>query len=90
MRTLYLPMKGIYFDQIKSGEKVSEFREVKPIWEKRLEGREYDQIVLTRGYPKKGDPERTLVRPWRGCKRTWINHPHFGPQDVEVYAIRVN
>lgn len=88
MRTLHL--KGTYFDQIKSGEKTSEYREVTPHWEKRLQGREYDQIVSTRGYPKKDDPERTLVRPWRGCKRTWINHPHFGPQDVEVFAIPVN
>lgn len=90
MRTLHLPLKGIYFDQIKSGEKKQEFRAVSDHWAKRLEGREYDQICLTRGYPKKDDPERTLIRPWRGCKRTWINHPHFGPQDVEVFAIPVN
>jgi len=88
--TLHLPLKGIYFDLIKSGEKVEEYRQVTPFWAKRIEGREYDQIELAKGYPPKSDTSRRLIRPWRGYRKTTIMHPHFGPDPVEVYAIRVN
>lgn len=90
MSTLHLPLKGIYFDQIKSGEKKLEYREATPFWDKRLLDRKYDQIVLTKGYPKKGDPERTIRRPWQGCYKKFIRHQHFGDRIVEVYAIPVN
>jgi hypothetical protein len=88
--TLYLPVKGVYFDQIKSGEKTEEFRLVTPFWTKRLEDREFDSIVLTRGYPSGDDVERRISRPWRGYRKTTITHEHFGPDPVQVYAIRVN
>lgn len=90
MATLYLPLKGVYFDQIKSGEKVEEFRQVTAHWAKRLVNRHYDQIVLMKGYPTEDDIERRLIRPWRGFRKTTITHEHFGPDPVEVYAIRVN
>ena len=89
-RVLHLAMKGQYFDEIRSGEKPEEFRLCTPFWAKRLEGRDYDEIQLTRGYPAKGDVERHMTRPWRGWQRKTITHPHFGPDPVEVYAIRVN
>ncbi|MFG6535675.1 ASCH domain-containing protein [Sulfitobacter sp. 1A16787] len=88
--TLHLPLKGVYFDQIKSGAKLEEYRLCTPYWAKRLEGRSYDQIALTRGYPAKGDTSRRMSRPWRGVRKTTITHPHFGPDPVTVYAIRVN
>ena len=50
--TLHLPLKAVYFDQIRDGAKREEFRLVTPYWRKRLEGRTYDRIVLTLGYPK--------------------------------------
>jgi len=84
---LHLPLKGKYFDQIRDGSKSREYRLVTPYWIKRLEGREYDGIVFTRGYPSKDDASRRLERPWRGYERTWIRHPHFGPETVEVFAI---
>lgn len=90
MATLNLPLKGMYFDQIKSGEKVEEYRLCTPYWSKRLEGRDYTGISLTKGYPPKTDDSRRIARPWRGCRKTTITHPHFGPDPVEVYAIRVN
>lgn len=89
-RVLTLPLKGIYFDQIKSGEKEYEFREVTPYWKKRLENREYDKIVLTRGYPKRDDAERRIERPWRGYEITRILHEHFGSNWAFVFAIKVN
>jgi hypothetical protein len=33
---------------------------------------------------------RQLMRPWRGCEQKYITHPHFGPDPVKVYAIKVN
>lgn len=90
MTTLHLPLKGEYFDAIKSGEKLEEYRLVTPYWTKRIEGREYDRIELAKGYPPKEDASRRIKRPWRGYRRITITHPHFGPDPVEVYAIRVN
>jgi hypothetical protein len=90
MRTLQLALKGCYFDEIRDGTKVEEFRLITPYWVKRLEGRDYGQIILTKGYPKADDQSRRLVRPWRGMRRTTITHPHFGAEPVEVFAIRVN
>ena len=86
---LILPLKGIYFDQIKTGEKTEEYRLVTPFWSKRLEGRNYDNVILTRGYPKRTDSERRLVLPWQGYTRKTITHPFFGDKPVDVYAIKV-
>lgn len=89
MADLIIPIKGIYFDQINEGTKPEEFRLVTPYWMRRLEGKTYDRIVLTKGYPKRDDASRRLVRPWRGFRMTTITHPHFGPDPVLVYAINV-
>ena len=88
--TLTLPLKGEYFDQIKAGAKAEEFRLVTPYWRRRLEGRTYDRIELTRGYPLRNDAARRLVFPWKGYRTATITHPHFGPDPVEVYAINVS
>jgi hypothetical protein len=50
----------------------------------------FDQIELTRGYPKRGDDARRLVLPWKGYRLTTIVHPHFGADPVEVFAIDVS
>lgn len=89
MKTLYLPVKATYFDQIAAGTKSEEFRLTTPYWRKRLEGHVYDQIVLTKGYPAATDAARRLVLPWRDYRTTIIQHEHFGLKPVEVFAIRV-
>lgn len=89
MRILTLPLKGEYFDEIKAGTKPEEFRLATPYWRRRLEGRVYDLIELTRGYPKRGDTARRLVVPWMGCRLTIITHRHFGQEQAEVFAINV-
>jgi hypothetical protein len=85
-------LKGIYFDQIASGEKREEYRLASTFWKLRLQGRQYDRIVLTRGYPKGGGVEgRTrLTRKWNGCCIRTIQHPHFGDGPVRVFAIDVS
>lgn len=89
-RNLIIPVKGIYFDQIKAGTKLEEYRLVTGFWTKRLVGRTYDHVIMTRGYPKADDHARRLVIPWRGFQRLKLLHPHFGPDPVEVYAIDVS
>ena len=90
LKVLRLPLKAEFFDAIKAGTKTEEFRLVTPYWTKRIERQEPDLIELTRGYPKAGDLECHLTRPWRGCAIRIITHPHFGPKPVAVYAIKVN
>lgn len=89
MNTLHLPLKAEYFDAIKNGTKLEEYRLATPYWRKRLEGRIYHVIMLTKGYPKRDDRERRLVRFWKSCALKTITHPHFGPDPVEVFAIWV-
>lgn len=87
---LHLNLKGEYFDAIKSGEKVEEFRLCTNYWRKRLMGRDYDGIEIHRGYPKRGDLERTICRTYKGWTIKTITHPYFGGSPVSVFAIVVN
>jgi hypothetical protein len=86
---LILPLKREYFEAIRDGSKLEEFRLANAYWSKRLLGRSYSRIVLTLGYPAWDDADRRLVRPWRGFLRKTITHPHFGSSPVEVFAIDV-
>lgn len=92
MTALTLPVNGIYFDQIRDGTKHEEFRLVTPYWKKRLDGKTFDRIILTRGYPKDGgiEGQTRLTRKWMGFQMRDITHPHFGPDVVSVFAIDVS
>lgn len=89
MADLHLNLKGEYFDQIKAGVKPFEFRLAEK-WARRIIGKSFKRIWIKRGYPKAGDLERIIERPWRGFEVQTITHPHFGPAPVVVLAIRVN
>ncbi len=89
-RTLHLPVKAVYFHEMKAGTKLFEYRLKTDYWRKRLENREYDEVKVKLGYPKADDQERILVCPWLGYEEQTITHPHFGDQPVQVFAIRVN
>lgn len=52
-RVLSLNLMGEYFDAIVDGTKKTEYREYKPYWKTRLEGRDYDEIHFRNGYAKK-------------------------------------
>jgi hypothetical protein len=92
MADLTLPLKGEYFDQIASGEKLEEYRLANEFWRKRLEGKSFDRVVLTRGYPRAGGVEGVtrLTRRFRGWRKTILTHPHFGAEPVAVFAIDVS
>lgn len=89
MADLHLNLKGEYFDAINAGQKSFEYR-LAAKWLHRLSGKSFDRIFIKRGYPKTGDSERIIERPWRGYELQTITHPHFGAAPVEVLAIRVN
>lgn len=84
---LQLAVKREYFDAMKSGEKIEEYRLYNDYWKRRLSLRGYERLIITLGYPKKGDPEKTIVLPYRGFSVKKITHQHFGPEPVEVFAL---
>lgn len=90
MADLQLAVNGEYFDQMKSGEKKFEYRLLNDYWRKRLVNREYDRLIITRGYPRADDSGRRIDVPYQGYKVQSIIHKHFGPDPVNVFAIKVN
>lgn len=56
---LTLRIKRMWFDKIKSGEKKTEYREVKPFYQSRIEGKDLTHCRLIVGYSKDA-PEMTL------------------------------
>ncbi|EHK0699952.1 ASCH domain-containing protein [Salmonella enterica] len=89
MADLQLAVNGEYFDAMKRGEKTEEYRLVNAYWDRRLFGRDYDRLIITRGYPRKDDESRRLVMPYAGYVIKTITHKHFGPDPVKVYAIKI-
>lgn len=97
MANLQLAVNGEYFDQMKRGEKVEEYRLVNPYWCRRLSHghnqqlpRRFNRLIITRGYPRKDDADRRIDIPYDGYEVKVITHPHFGPDPVKVFAIKVN
>lgn len=90
MANLQLAVNGEYFDQMKSGEKTEEYRLVTSFWSKRILARNYDRLIITRGYPKRDDASKRIDVPYAGYEVKVITHPHFGPDPVKVFAIRVD
>lgn len=87
MAILHLNVKSVYFNQIKSGVKNEEYRLCTAYWKKRLIGRQYDGILVKRGYPKIDDLDNQEFRKWNGFQIKTIVHEHFGSEPVEVFAI---
>lgn len=89
MKILTLNLKREYFEQIKSGIKTEEYRLCTPYWQKRLENKNYDKVVIKLGYPKNSEIEKIMEFTWKGYKKRKITHKHFGNDPVKVYAIKL-
>ena len=87
MKNLQLALKGEYFDEIKNGTKIFEFREVNEYWSKRLINKQYDKLIITRGYPAKDDFSKKLEFDYNGYELQVITHKHFGNTPTDVFAI---
>lgn len=85
MKTLHLVVNKKWFDQIKSGEKKEEYREVKPFWEKRL-SKEYDQILFQLGYSKNAPK---MVLELIDKEQREIIHEHFGNIPIQVFVLKL-
>ena len=48
--TLTLILTKLWYDLILCGFKKEEYREIKPFWNSRLEGKSYKQVVFINGY----------------------------------------
>jgi hypothetical protein len=89
MKELRMAVKTEYFNQIKSGEKIFEYRLFNEFWRKKLVGKNYDYLVITLGYPKAGDADKMIKVPYRGYDLQTITHKHFGDAPVNVFALRL-
>ncbi|MBA4822457.1 ASCH domain-containing protein [Pantoea ananatis] len=90
MSTLQIAVNGEYFDSMTSGDKKEEYRLVNEYWGKRLIDRDYDRLIITRGYPKRDDLSKRIDIPYSGFEIKTITHKHFGSDPVKVFAIKVN
>ena len=87
---LTLSLKREYFEAIKRGEKTEEYRLCTPYWTRRLAKMQRgDLFMLMLGYPAKHEQDKRISRLWRGMQIKTIQHPHFGPERVTVFAIDV-
>lgn len=98
---LHLHVKTEYFEAIKRGEKTEEYRLKNDYWKQRLcilgqkrpDGMQpffkwaFEGIVIHNAY--KSGNENRLTFPWRGWTLKTITHPHFGPDPVTVFAIKL-
>lgn len=89
MKILTLNLKREYFEQIKSGAKKEEYRLCTPYWQKRLENKKYDKVILKLGYPKNSEIEKILEFKYLGYEIKTIKHEHFGDDPVKVYSIKL-
>lgn len=49
-KVLFLTLKKRWFDMIAAGEKLEEYRDLKPFFETRLKNRHYDVVIFQNGY----------------------------------------
>ncbi|SIO72848.1 hypothetical protein SAMN05444172_9335 [Burkholderia sp. GAS332] len=88
-KVLTLRLKAGYFHDIAAGAKPLEYRLATQYWRKRIEGRHYDYVLLTLGYPARSCLDLQMLKPWRGYFERLLVHPHFGVDEVDVFAIDV-
>ena len=89
MADLRLAVKREYFEAIKNGQKIEEYRLRNEYWDKRMLGKKYETVTITLGYPKACDQEKIVRFKYIGCILKTITHKHFGVDPVPVYAIRL-
>ncbi|EPZ7066289.1 ASCH domain-containing protein [Salmonella enterica subsp. enterica serovar Bareilly] len=75
MANLQLAVKGEYFDAMIRGEKTEEYRLCNDYWNKRIMFREYDRLIITKGYPKRDDSSRRIDVPYDGCQQRVKSDP---------------
>lgn len=92
MKTLTLSLKKKWFEMIRAGVKLEEYREIKPFWKKRFLYssmqlfQKFDKLVFTLGYPKAGDASRRMeFKTARICIKT--GRPEWGAEPGKEYFV---
>jgi hypothetical protein len=65
-KILHLTLLKKWFDLIAIGEKIEEYRDIKPYWTKRLLSKTFDEIHFKNGYSKTAPFMRVE---WKGIKQ---------------------
>jgi len=83
-KILYLTLKKQWFDMILSGEKQEEYRQIKPYWEKRLDGKKFDIVRFRNGYhPDCPEMDVELIGVYKS-----LGKPQWGaPKDRKVFIL---
>lgn len=79
-RVLKLPVNTGWYELIKSGELTHDYREIKPFWTKRLEGKEYDIVEFYHRFKKDIEPIR--------YKFEWIKKGRLVNYNMDAYIIK--
>lgn len=75
MAHLSLTLHRQWFDAIAAGEKSVEYREDKPYWQRRLDGRQYQEVHFRNGY----QPGAPFMRvECRGISKNGCYQIHLG------------
>ena len=82
-KTLHLTIKKKWFDMILSGEKTEEYRDIKPYYNIRLIGREYDSVVFRNGYARDA-PSLTIELK---TIRFGTGKPEWGAEEGKTYFV---
>jgi hypothetical protein len=83
---LVLQLPHDAFMEIKGGSKQLEYRPRNSYWARRLEGKHYDRVTFTDGFPPKKDKSRRIDAPYRGYVKTTLETPGRG-DGLPVYGI---
>lgn len=98
--TLTLSLKRKWFEMIRDGVKLEEYREIKPHWKNRFAFEpheenwknqdvyfyEFDKLVFTMGYPKADDTSRRLE--FKNPKiRFGEGRPEWGAEPGKIYFV---
>lgn len=85
MRVLHMTLKKKWFDMIASGEKKEEYREIKPYWASRIEGKEFDVVCFRNGYAKDAP---TIVVDFLGLGYG-LGRPEWGAGKDPVFILKL-
>lgn len=80
MKILRLPVNENWYNLIVSGKLTHDYREVKPYWTQRLEGKEYDIVEFYHRFNKNIKPVRYVFE--------WIKKGRLVNYNMDAYIIK--
>jgi hypothetical protein len=86
LRRLYLTLHRRWFDEIAVGTKTEEYRAITPYWQRRIVGRQYDEVHFRNGYRQDSPFMRVEYQGWK--RAVWEGKPVLALQLGKVLEIR--